>query len=148
MVYEWKPQTRIKTKADVAGAECERLASTVGLTAKNLLDASRPSDAPLHDEFEWDDAVAAEAYREDQARYIIRSLCIKSEKADQTPVRAFFTIASPEYEPVFVIIKDEDKRTALLAQAIKELQAFQQKYDSLRELQTVFAAIETLAAGM
>ena len=89
MIYQWKSASRIKTNAQTAGEICENLERTVGLTAKNLLEVSRPEDAPLHNEFEWNDSVAAEKYRENQARYIIRMLCVAPEKEDKPPVRAF-----------------------------------------------------------
>lgn len=88
MVYKWKTGSVIKADAQVAGEVCEGLKNTVGLTKKNLVDASRAEDAPLHNSFEWDDAVAAESYREEQAGYIIRSLTVsvhgrKGEKMER-----------------------------------------------------------------
>lgn len=44
------------------------------LTSGDLVAAARNPDHPLHDMFEWDDTVAAEKYRIDQAREIIRSV--------------------------------------------------------------------------
>lgn len=52
MVYEWKITGICKVDANIAGAVCEELKNTVGLTRENLVNASRPEDAPLHDEFE------------------------------------------------------------------------------------------------
>jgi hypothetical protein len=63
MVYKWKDAARLKTDAQTAGEICEKLEKNGGLTAKRLADESRPEDAPLHKEFEWNDATAAEAYR-------------------------------------------------------------------------------------
>lgn len=48
--------------------------------------ASRP-DHPLHDCFEWDDSVAAEQYRIDQARTLIRSVRYEIQ-VNETQVRA------------------------------------------------------------
>ncbi len=39
-----------------------------------VVEAARPSDSPLHDLFEWDDRVAASAFRLEQARGIIRTV--------------------------------------------------------------------------
>lgn len=106
MVYEFKPCSYIKASAQVAGEMCEQLAKTGGLTPKRLVDANRPEDAPLHSEFEWDDAVVAEAYREGQAAHIIRSIVIKPEVAEETPMRAFVR-ATPEpqnYTPMQTVM--------------------------------------------
>lgn len=146
-MYEFKHGSRIQADANAAGAMCEQLEQTVGLTPKTLLDANRAEDAPLHSCFEWNDGAAAEKYREDQARHIINCLCIKTETPEQTPVRAFFNIQKMVYESTAVIIRQENKYAQLLDMAIRELAAFQQKYKTLTELQTVFDAIEQLNAG-
>ena len=145
MVYQWNPASRIKTDANVAGKVFEELESTVGLTAKTLLDASRSEDAPLHNEFEWDDAKAAESYRETQASYIIRSLWVAAQDEISEPVRAVFSVNGGGYESVTVIMQDVDKRSALLDMALKELRSFERKYKILEELSEVFSAIDRLS---
>ena len=142
MNYQWKKASYIKVDANVAGQVCEELTNTVGLTAETLLEASRDEGAPLHKEFEWDDSLAAEQYRMQQARHIINCLCIKVEDKTEEPVRAFFTIVESEYEPINVIMSVEDKRQALLNSALRELEAFERKYQTLTELAEVFKAIK------
>lgn len=142
MVYQWKKASYIKADANVAGQMCEQLEQTVGLTAKSLLDANRPKEAPLHGEFEWDDSKAAEQYREQQARHIINCLCVKPERSDQEPVRAFFTISQPSYENISVILQSAEKHSSLLDLALKELNAFKVKYNTLTQLEPVFEAID------
>lgn len=44
-----------------------------GVRASVVVRESRPKKAPLHDEFEWDNDVAAENYRLNQARALIRA---------------------------------------------------------------------------
>lgn len=146
MVYQWNPASRIKADANKAGQVFEELQRTVGLTAKTLLDASRPEEAPLHNEFEWDDAKAAEAYRETQSAYIIRSLCVAPEGERKDPVRAVFIVNNESgYEGLNIIMENADKRTALLDVALRELQAFRKKYSTLKELEKVFTAIDHVA---
>lgn len=120
-------------------------------SAKDLVDASRPEDAPLHPLFTWDDQIAAEKYREREARTIIAHIiCVPEEEEHQPTVRAFFKI-EPEnnapYEPTFVIMKNEDKREMLLNQAKRELVAFEIKYQSLNELARVFEAIHEVTGA-
>ncbi|MBO5831573.1 MAG: hypothetical protein J6R01_08210 [Alistipes sp.] len=149
MTYQWKSTSRIKTNAQTAGEVCEALEKTVGLTAKTLLEASRPEDAPLHNEFEWNDSIAAEKYREDQARYIIRMLCVASEEEDTPPVRAFFTV-SPElpYENIQRIVSNPEKRTSLLEMAFAEFKAFEAKYNAVSEFAPVFTAFQPIRVAM
>ena len=145
MVYQWKSNARIKVNADVAGQMCEQIEKEKGLTAQTLLDANRAEGTPLHDEFEWNDSIAAEEYRLQQARHIINCLCIKTESKKEQPVRAFFKISDAEsYENINVIVSSEDKYGRLLDTAMRELIAFETKYSSLTELSPVFKAIDNI----
>jgi hypothetical protein len=111
------------------------------LSAKGLLDANRPEDAPLHNEFEWNDGVAAEKYREQQAMHIINS--IVTVRDDVGPVRNYFKVTdgSRNYTSLSVIMERRDTREALLRQARRELAAFEMKYKVLEELAGVFNEI-------
>lgn len=144
MVYQLKSGSRIKSSAAVVGAECERLEREGRLTAKELVNESRPKDAPLHNEFEWNNKVAGELWREHQARHIINSVVIINERKE--PQRVFFNIevAEHEYHSVKTILQSNDKRTALLRTAMQELRAFEMKYRQLNELCGVFNAIDEL----
>lgn len=146
MVYKFKQGSHIKADANIAGRMCEQLEQTKdGLTAKTLLDANRPADAPLHSCFEWNDGIAAEAYREQQARHIINCLCVVSETDTKAePVRAFFTISEKKYENIQAIVTSTDKHAALLEIALRELQAFKRKYETLSELRPILIAIDEM----
>lgn len=147
MVYKWKTYS-YKTSAAVAGSVCEELDRTVGLTPENLVDASRPEDAPLHNEFEWDDNVEAEAYRKAQARLMISNLSIVIEEKKQEPVRAYFSLQrgfrknSGTYESTITIMEDSERRALLLEKAKAEMIAFKSKYSMLTELADVFESID------
>lgn len=149
--YEFKPAFHTKADANEVGKQFEELENTVGLTAKTVLDANREEGTLLHEEFEWDDSVAAENFRLEQARTFIRMICLVPEETNTEeertqPVRAFFKLPITEvYESTSVIIKSEDKRAELLKQAISELKAFERKYNSLAELTDVFNAISKIA---
>jgi hypothetical protein len=61
--------------AQTIGGELERIEAEHGVIDPHVvLDESRPEDAPLHGAFEWDDSLAAEKYRLDQSRRLIRSI--------------------------------------------------------------------------
>ena len=149
--YAWKKGSRQRASAQVAGEICEQLEQSGGLTAKRLGDVSRPKDAPLHNEFNWDNKEAAELWREQQARVLIASIVeVAVESENREPIRAFFNIShtEPEYESLNVIIQNEDKYQSLLRRAVRELEAFQIKYSRLLELSPVFDAIDALSESI
>lgn len=144
MIYKLKSGARLPVSPQVAGDECERLESNGMLTPRNLVDASRPDDAPLHKCFEWDDGIAAERWREAQASYIIRSVEVSIEERME-PTRAFVATISDnarEYRSIGYVMRRSDSREVLLDSARRDMLAFKRKYECLNELSDVIKAIE------
>lgn len=149
MIYEWKSGFHHKVKPEVAGAVFEELEKEKGLTAQTLVDASRPEDAPLHREFEWEDSIAAEKYREQQARVLIAHLTVRMEEVKEAPpTRAYVSLKddTSKYEHIATVLADTKKTDALFDVAMKELIAFKTKYANLKQFAEVFAAIDKLGA--
>lgn len=148
MKYTFNKAARINADPQAAGEMCEELTRTGGLTAKRLVDANRAKDAPLHKAFEWNDKKAAEKYREDQARYIIRSIqIVREEEEPAEPIRCFFNIeyTEPEYKPLHIILQHEDETAKLFHRCVRELVAVRKKYAAVQKAAAVFAAIDQLA---
>lgn len=151
MAYRWG-QRAYSVSADVAGRVMEDLENGPGLTAKNLVDVSRPEDAPLHSVFEWNDSTAAELYRENQARRLIASIEIVREdvpEVEEKPVmiRAFHALRTEEtegYEHIQHIMSDEEKRNRLLELAKRDMNIFKEKYKELKELSKVFESMDEI----
>lgn len=143
MVYEWKT-LGYKTKPSVAAEVFKELEETVGLTPKNLVNASRDENAPLHNEFEWNDEIAGEKWREQQGRLMICNLSVRVEEAP--PVRAYISLTTNErkYESIGVILSDRDKTRLMMDNALKELNAFKCKYRNIKEFAQLFAEIDKL----
>lgn len=145
MVYQYKINGIYKTPAQIAGEVCAQLEnSPAGLTPKSLLDASRDKNAPLHDEFEWNDTIAAERYREKQAGDIIRNICIvRAESFEHEPTRAFVNIRNTEkagtFRNIAAVMDDSDMREKLMTSAKREMQSFIAKYRTLEALSGVIA---------
>lgn len=150
-IYKWKQGSRVKASPQVAGEVCAALDLDGNLTPGELVRVSRPKDAPLHGEFEWNDAIAAEKYREEQARYIIRSIEVVYDTEESKTVRAFVptyvTESSNTYRDVHAVLANDATRGNLLDAALKELQAFKHKYHALLELAEVFDAVDKLEAA-
>lgn len=149
MVYSWKT-FGYSVSADVAGKEIERIEKKYGkVTSELLLQDAEPEDAPLHELFEWDDAVAGKKYRLQQATCIILNLAVEKE-IEQKPkkVRAYYNVAKDEKRGKFINVEsafsNPDTVDIILKRAYRELQAFTKKYENLTELAPVFNAIESI----
>lgn len=150
-IYKWKPGAHVRGPAQVAGEECARLEAEGRLTPRELVDESRPDDAPLHHCFEWNDGIAAERWREAQAGQIIRCVEVVREDMSQ-PVRAFTpVIVTPDearvYRSVETVMATAGGRKAVLDEAKRELAAFRRKYAGLKELAEVMQVVNTLLSA-
>lgn len=141
----------LKNPAEVAGPVLMELKnSEQGLNPDTLLEASRPEDAPLHNEFEWDDNVAAEKFRKEQARYIIRHLVIIHEDTDGAEEivkdRAFVFTGEKKtgYVPLGEALSNETWKANLLKAAYKDMEYFTAKYHRLTELSNVIEAMKQI----
>jgi hypothetical protein len=156
VIFGWKPGSVVHTDATVAGNEIERIAEKHGIVSPELVvNESRPVTAPLHGEFEWDDAKAASEYRVSQARYILRSITVKLERhEDEKPVRFVVNVvqqpktegAQPErgYVRVTDAMADPELRKQVLLTAWRELEAWRRKYEEYEELSALFESMDRL----
>lgn len=153
MIYQWKELARVPVNAQAAGEEIERIRTRQNgrLEPQDLVAASREPTAPLHPVFEWNDAVAAEAYRIDQARYVIRSLVVQiGTNPDAPPVRAFVSVVrgtDHSYTSTAHALADPDLRQQVLERALAELQSWRRRYSEMVELAQVFAQIDLYSEG-
>ena len=153
----WKDGTSFPVSADVANDTINALKSSLGkdtITATELLDASRDENAPLHNCFEWDDGIAAEKFRRQQAAHLIRSIDVKIIYPDRAPVvvRAHVNITPPnelhkggEYVSVQRAMEVTEYRERVLKRALCELLNFKEKYSAYEELAGVCSAIDDFA---
>lgn len=147
MGVSWVKGSRFTTDPNVAKAVMDQLSAEGRLSAMDLVEVSRPEDAPLHSEFEWNDTVAAQKWREQTGRVMIASIVVTHDIQDEPkPVRAYFNIerGTHEYIPTEIIMSDEAKRDRLLEVAKRELLSFKTKYCTLTELAGVMNAIDEL----
>lgn len=155
--YKWS-FGGVPVDAQTAGEYMEGLANKYGmLTPKLLVDESREVGAVMHECFEWDDAIAAEGYRERQASDIIRNLKVTiviEDKPSTAPIRAFVNVVDAEkekrgYVQTYVAMGKEDFRTQILNNAYYDLCCFKKRYEQYAEvaedLQPVFSAIDQLS---
>ena len=167
MEFVRKAGFHLRSDAQVVGEVCYELEKKGRLTPKELVDVSRPKDAPLHNEFEWNNSIAAEKYREVQAGYIIRSVAVRVTEIKPEISKLDINITSEEKEPetrvfhainrdglgydsIETIMDDPDKSDKLLQLCRKDLINFRDKYCVLRSvLPDLFRVIdETLESAV
>lgn len=144
-MVEWKIKGLYKADAETVYKEITALGDS--FSPADIVEAARNASSELHKCFEWDDSVAAEKYREHQARMVITQLVVRTETTDNTPVSVRVISSASErnsYVPTKMLIRSEPEYADLLERAKRELRAFQQKYVAVVELQDIFAMIDTL----
>lgn len=138
--YEWKIRSLAKgIDANLALQELERIESVYGvLSAENILSESRNDNAILHPLFEWQEDVAAEKYRMQQARFILNNIHIKVIKNGNSlliPVYEVVTINKERgYRSINVMTQsdvDQVKRATL-----KDLASIKAKLESYEDFET------------
>lgn len=111
----------------------------------DVVNEARSEKHPLHNAFEWDDTVAAEAYRIEQAKELIRVQVVVIGN-NPTPVRAFINLRCHRgtdnggYRVMANVLNDREMLEELKNDAAQELMAFEQKYSRIKELADVFSA--------
>ena len=118
------------------------------ITSENVVELARSESSVLHDEFEWDDAIAGDKWRNHQARLLIDNLVIEVEEPEtKEPMQVRVLHTTPDrhdYKPIEFFVKNVDEHQKLLNQAKRELESFKKKYYSLVELTPVFEAINAI----
>lgn len=149
--YQFKSGARFGVEAQIVGKELERIQKTHGVTtAKAVVDEARPDKAPLHPIFEWRDSVAAESYRQWQARKLIKSVTVieqRDGKDMQVPVYVHVPASAPVeqadnataekpaqsgYQPVSVVVQRPDMYASALAELSRKFSAARESMDALK----------------
>lgn len=135
-----------RATAVLLGSTFVRLKKAGILTPQALVDDARPVRAPTHKLFEWNDEVAGEKWRLQQASHYLRSVrTVMKSGEKEVEVRAVSTLRDGAgYDFTHRILKDKARRPKLLQQALGELSAFRRRWEHLEELAEVFAAIDKL----
>jgi hypothetical protein len=149
--YRWRDGFAAHgTTAAAAHDEMERIRADGPLTAPALFEASRPEDAVLHIEFEWDGAAAVEELGLLRARGLLRAVVVSVVVPEQRPTVAHhvYVHVPPEsgkrsevgtYQPLDVVVQTPDA----YARAYGELtRRFEAAEAALRELKVAAATLD------
>jgi hypothetical protein len=121
-----------------------------GIVAADVVRVARPESSPIHRDFEWDDTRAAELYREEQARRIIRYIHVESATGE--PTRAFHHVEVTEangetrsaYVAAPVVWSNPDLASQVVEKALAELRLWKARYEQYSELAHVVARIDEI----
>ena len=132
--------------SDANAEKCYEEIQTIGesVTPKQILDYARNPETELHKCFEWDDSIAAEKYRIEQARMVVRHLVIVNDKeSDKEPQKIrVMQRAEDAYKPVQMIVRNKTEYESLLERARAELRAIKNRYSQLVELEAILSLID------
>jgi hypothetical protein len=156
-VYAWREGGRFPVPAQKAGEELERIREENGgqVTPRKVVEESKPTEAPLHPCFEWNNKRAAELYRDEQARCVVRSVRIIPEPdqaGKQDPVLAYVRVKVKDeeektqsfYMSTAHVMSDQELRKQAIKECLALLNGIQRRYDHLKELREIWRAIERL----
>lgn len=153
VVYRWnsRPGFDFKGNAQTIGEHLEELATQTGSITPEVVvsDASNP-ESPLHENFEWDNTVAADSWRTHTARNLIGSLIVVKVGEQQVSgtVRAFYSVRDEDnkgvYVPIVNIMENDELRRRTLERAKQELLQWRNRYYDLAEFAKVFTVIDDL----
>lgn len=131
-------------------ADAQKVADEIGegkITPHEVLEKAKDESSELHKCFEWNNDVAAEKYRLQQAKAIIINLVYVKKEKEEQPVRCFqITTEKSVYQPTKQFLVQKDEYQALLARAKAELESFKRRYATLTELEQVFEQIDLITA--
>lgn len=155
VLYAWRDGSRVALDAQAAGEELARIADEHGgeLRPRQVVDESRPEESPLHPHFEWDDGRAADLYRDEQARNLIRSVRVVTAASDGTTppeVRLQYVCVAPPggedrvYVEATTALSDDVLSKQVIAEALAGLRGWKSRFGHIKELAGVVDAINRI----
>lgn len=127
MVYKWSDGAVLNADAQLVGQELEAIEVK---TPKAIVTKAKDSKTELHKCFEWDDSKAAEAYRIEQAGYLVRHLTIVvtgshiPEKSIKIKAYESVTINDERmYMPIKQCMSDAELREQVIGRLNKDIQS-------------------------
>ncbi len=142
--------------AQIIGEELEKLGGK--FTPAEIVKAASSERSKLHRYFEWDDSKAADSYRLHQARQLVERVKIVMHlNGEKVHTRAFHSVMvkiageealKPRYVALRNIRQSKSLRDQVIAQALKELDGWRNRYQQYRDVlsSNLFEEIEAVLA--
>jgi tRNA A37 N6-isopentenylltransferase MiaA len=116
-----------------------------------LVESARDESSTLHPLFNWDDAEAASKYRVQQASTILRAIEVVYIEGPKKPSRAFEIVQNKRrgdtktvtlYATAEEACADPDVHARLVAEAVRGLIAWRNRYQTLNEMRQLVRIID------
>ena len=139
-IIKWK----IDGKFHADATKCKNEIESIGFDVKpqQIVDYARNPATELYKCFTWDNDLAAEKWRLQEARQVVCSLVIvetNSDSKNDTQIRVFHKTDNEEgYKPLQFILQDKDEYKKLLERCLSDLRALKNKYKNLSEYQELW----------
>jgi hypothetical protein len=114
------------------------------IAPEDVVEAARPTKAALHRYFTWNNREAANKYRIEEAKYLIRSCMAEPEHSEapdeQKPLPAFRVFHSikiegePRYVTMRQVISSTEYHAQIVANALIELRGWMERYKTYQDL--------------
>lgn len=115
------------------------------LHATEIVDWARGNpDSALHRHFVWDDVRAANEYRLDQARALIRMHVVAENGEPQLVSLTFDRARGGGYRQLEDVLNSRELSDILLGDALQELERVRRKYARLEALTSVWREVEVV----
>lgn len=162
VIFEWKSAARVKANPEDAAEVFEEIRRANGgiLPPKAIVQKAKKRRSPLHEEFIWDDSIAAELQRIDHARYLIRSLVEVVHVEEDEEIKTFKARVysstgdglgdnkSSRYRKTREMLSEREQRQKLLMKALNKLLALKREYEELHELARVWDAVDAVGRSI
>lgn len=147
--WTWDGGSRLaKSTAAPFGRAVENVRARIGETfkASDIVDEARPQGSPIHGMFEWNNKVAGERWREEQARSYLRALIVvlPTPAGDRTSPAVMSAGPGEGYTAMETALTSAAMRRAMLKRALSEAQGWRRRYETLKELAGVFDALDAV----
>lgn len=136
-----------RSDAQKVGKEIQRLIDVNDGQIKPLIvvENARNKSSPLHEYFDWNDTIAAGKWRISQAGMLLR--WVQIELIKDKPSRAFVNITDVDtrqnvYLSIEKALGEPELRKQLLNDSLRELDCWERKYQTLKELSLIFSAVK------
>lgn len=138
MKYCWSNYTVANADANKIGKELESIESKGELTTKKVVEYARNKKSELYKCFEWDDTIAGEKYRLQQAGWVLQSISIIYEEEPKRTTKMFVNIKNEnekrEYKNIISVLENDDEYKQLLDKAERDFVSYKEKYQKLLQL--------------
>ena len=145
-----KKKSFITSKATINALRKLHAVSGGLLLPETVVDSARDPKSPLHKHFDWDNTIAAEKWRLEQAGKLLRITVEYIDiKGSEVPQRVFVSLSDDQksgggYRATIDVLSDAKLRKQLLSDAMRDIVIFKNRYGHLKELAQVIRAMKKI----